>query len=149
VFYTDDLIGPFWPTHVGCILSVATRHVKPGTIYRVPYPPMISKEQHGHSPLSILPHRTALVVAMRDADLLAVTDWVAGGFSLALLIGLAVIKLGSKPKRVYAPGPPRHPIWGNLFNFPLARWHETFSGWHKSWGMSYSRYFVSYRRDKT
>lgn len=82
---------------------------------------------------------------MGDFDFLAATDWVAGGFTLALLAGFAASKLGSKPKRIYAPGPPRHPIWGNLFNFPLVRWHETFSEWHKSWGMSHSRTFASYR----
>ena len=72
---------------------------------------------------------------MRDFDAIVATDWVAGVFAILLLAGLAVVKQGSKYKRIYPPGPPRHPIWGNLFNTPLARLHETFSEWHKTWGM--------------
>ena len=73
------------------------------------------------------------MVAM--ANFAAVDYWVAGAFALVSLAGLTAFKLESKPKRVYPPGPPRHPIWGNLFDFPRARWHETFTEWQKSWGM--------------
>jgi hypothetical protein len=74
------------------------------------------------------------MVTKRD---LVVVDWVAGSLALVLLGGLAVLKSDSKSQRVYPPGPPRHPIWGNLFNFPRVRWQETFTEWQKSWGMSY------------
>jgi len=144
---------------------VSRRHVgwdaRPGTIYGLPdshglsrlhHPCMISNrvtEDDGQCPLSILPQRVELAVVMRDFDILAATDWVAGGFALVLLTGLALSRLGSKPQRVYPPGPPRHPIWGNLFNFPLRRWHETFTEWQKSWGMSYSRSLLSFRCRET
>jgi hypothetical protein len=75
---------------------------------------------------------------MGDFDILVAADWVAGA-SAFVLLGLAASTLSSKLKHVYPPGPPRHPIWGNLFNFPLVRWHETFTEWQKSWGTSYPR----------
>jgi hypothetical protein len=86
---------------------------------------------------------------MRDFDALAAVDWVAGALALLLLAGLAIVKQGSKSTRIYPPGPPRHPIWGNLFNTPLVRWHKTFSEWQNTWGMSCLRSFMPYFRKKT
>jgi hypothetical protein len=71
------------------------------------------------------------MVAMGD---FVAVNWVVAGASALVLLGLTASKSISKPKRVYPPGPPRNPIWSNLFNFPLVRWHETFTEWQKSWG---------------
>ena len=79
----------------------------------------------------------------------AVADWVLCVLALVLLACLVVFKPRSKSRRVYPPGPPRHPIWGNLFNFPRVRWHETFTEWQKSWGMSYSPQFAAYHWKET
>lgn len=39
---------------------------------------------------------------------------------------------------IYPPGPPQDPLIGNLRNFPVDKWWETFCEWQKLYG-SYLR----------
>ena len=49
------------------------------------------------------------------------------------ILAIAYHWLGKRNERV-PPGPPRYPVVGNVFNFPMQGWAETFPEWHKKYG---------------
>jgi hypothetical protein len=51
----------------------------------------------------------------------------------------------ARPKLPFPPGPPKHPLIGNLLNFPLDQQWLTFLEWGKEYGRYFSRFFLKVR----
>src|SRR5450631_2777896 len=87
--------------------------------------------------MSPVPRSTVMMLFITES--ISNTVLLSLGIACFVMVCLVLKSPAFRARRAGAgvklpPGPERHFLFGNLFNFPRSRWYEAFNEWQKLYG---------------